>query len=181
MSTGQMLLVLAALVTFSMVSMTINQSVITSTAASLETESIAMGKEIANSFVERACAKPFDAAVAWGQTVESADDFTSCGAGGGESFTWDYEQEKYIDNYSDADDFHSLENLPFFSERLGTFRISMDVYYVDPDNPDTKVGYNTNAKAVVAKVTSPFFNDNPDTGEPAVLTMSRVITYRFSN
>ena len=171
MSTGQMLLVLAALVTFSMVSLTINQSVIISTAASLETEAVDTGRLIADSFIDEACSKPFDAAVAWGQTIEDPSDFTTCGAGGGEKYP----------NYNDLDDFDSLSDHVVRTDRLGNFKVSMDVYYVDPDHPNYPAGHKTNCKAVLARVTSPHFSINPETGRPAVLTVRTLVTYKFTS
>ena len=166
MSTGQMLLVLAALVTFSMVALTINQSVITTTETALEYEALNTAENIANTYLNESFSKPYGAKIANGQVIEDPNNFSTCGRGSGEEY----------EEFNDCDDFDGLSRNDT-TARLGIFKVDMEVYFVDPDHPDTYVVYKTNTKKIVVKVTNPYLGINPNTGEPLVYEDCKTKTY----
>lgn len=173
MNTGQMLLVLAALITFSMLAMNVNRSVITSTETTYGIEAVETAKDIGQSFITEAHSKPYDLYTV-NNTIEDLSDLTnpySLGPATGESY----------ENFNDVDDFDGLVKT-INTPRLGTFTVSMMVYYVDPDNPDVKVtSHETQAKLITVSVTNPFLEKDPETGEPIPVVLHRLKTFPMSS
>ncbi len=138
MHTGQMLLVLGALVIFSMLALSMNSSILTSTETSIETESIRTATDIAQSMTAEITSKSFDHATTNG-TVDDIMDFTAPDLLGPES-------ESYP-NYNDVDDFDGFSKT-VTTPRLGDFTINVQVKYVPRNNPDQVVYYRTKMKRI---------------------------------
>jgi len=153
MHTGQMLLVLGALVIFSMLALSMNSSILTSTETSIETESIRTATDVAQSMTSEITSKEFDLAVTNG-TLDDIMDLTapySLGPAWNESYP----------NYNDVDDFDDFSKT-VTTPRLGDFTINVEVKYVPRNNPDQVVYYRTKMKRIKVVVNGPSL-ENPVT------------------
>lgn len=156
MHTGQMLLVLGAIVIFSMIVLNVNKALLNSTEMSLEAESTVTATTLAQSIITEITSKAFDTYTA-NSTVESVDELTSAyglGRAWSENITVD---DTNLDDYSDLndiDDFNGHSDV-VNTPRFGDYTLSMEVKYVNPSNPDQVVYTRTWMKRIKVTVTGP--------------------------
>lgn len=150
MNTGQMFMAIGAMIILSLLTITINSSILSSADVSQRSEFTITANGILQSILEEARSKAFDLA-----TVNNPDakvqDFTGAGSLGpafGETYP----------NFNDFDDYNGLD-ITVATPRAGNFRVTATVTYVNPDSPDNAVNYRTHAKRITVQVTNPYMKD----------------------
>ncbi len=163
MNTGQMLLVIGALVLLAGVTIVVNNMLATKTQTMLESEAGLNAISLAQSMLDEVMSKSYDARTADGTVIFVASDFTSAGSLGCNATEASnvpqpeppdtarpYKSLKY---YNDVDDYNNYKRYAFTS--MGTFTLIDTVFYVQETNPDQMVSVQTFAKKVVVTVTHP--------------------------
>jgi len=150
MNTGQMMLTLAAMALLSSLLLTIQRGFSASGAVLLKSKAGIEAVSIANSIIQEASGKHFDAnSVAAADTVVSQlTAAASFGPNSGEAASGNSE------NFNDFDDFQN------FTEKVGTalpdsFTVSCKVTYVDAGTPSGTSAGNTWHKKLTVTVTNP--------------------------
>jgi hypothetical protein len=160
MTTGQMLLVLGALMLLSLVALTINSMIVSKTSTMLEVEAHLDGISLGQSMLHEIMAQSYDSATVAGKVFDSTG-FTSparLGPDGTETSnvplpeppdtTVPYKSLKY---YTDVDDYNGYKRLAFTSS-LGTFSIIDSVFYVTEADPGVSSSAQTFYKKIVVTV-----------------------------
>ena len=161
MNTGQMLMVLGALMLLSLVALSVNSMLVNKTSTMLETEADLNAVSLAQSMLDEILADSYDAATASGTKVYDSTEFTSASGLGPNSTeasnvplpeppdtVVSYKSLKY---YNDVDDYNGYKRVAFASS-MGPFSIIDSVYYVSESNPDQKSTTQTFYKKVVVTV-----------------------------
>jgi len=161
MNTGQSLLSVGALLMFSLVSLNFNTSVLQNTTVEVENKVYLTAFSLADDLIEEVKQKAFDAATIDFSTTNPAS-LTPPNNLGPANF------EEYP-NYNDIDDFHEFER-GVSAPHAENYQVSCIVQYVDGDNPDNVVGFQTFYKKVIVTVTSPYLR-NP-------VTLSHIFTHK---
>jgi hypothetical protein len=172
MNTGQMLLVLGALVLLSMVSISINSMIINKTSTMLEAEADLNAVSLAQSMLDEIMKKSYDAATAGGAKVFDSTAFTiatGLGPNASESGLVSlpdslartgstppsidsmFRSDKY---YNDVDDYNGYKRIAY-STTMGNFNIIDTVLYVTEADPNVKSSTQTFYKKVVVTVRHP--------------------------
>lgn len=175
MNTGQMMMVLGALMLLSMLSMSVNTMFIDKTTTMLDAEASLNAISIAQSMIDEVMVKSFDAATV-STKIYNASSFTaagSLGASGIESSAVPLPDAaspfSSLNNFNDVDDYH-LYRRTVRTPRLGNFTVTDSVFYVRENDPNTKSFTQTFQKKVVVTVR------HPNMVSP--LQMSDVAVYR---
>lgn len=150
MNSGQMFLAVGAMVILTLLTMTINNSVLNSSSVSAESEYTITGNGVLQGLVEEIRSKPFDVVLVSNPDA-GVQDFTAPGGLGpmyGETYP----------NFNDLDDFNN-QTITISTPRVGDYTARCTVAYVNPDAPETAVGYRTHSKRVSVTMTNPFMKD----------------------
>lgn len=167
-NTGQMLLVLGALVLFSIMLPSLNSTILYNDRTLIATNAELAGISIAQKIVAEAGTKAFDVVCITSHPT-SASQLTSpgnLGPAGGETYP----------NFNDLDDYHNLAIVDSLTLPSILFNISGLVNYVDSNNPSQTVGYQTFLKRLQVSVTSPYLI-NPASEQPVTITMEQIFAY----
>ncbi len=140
MGEREMILLVAALVFFSSISLSVNRFFIDSGEMMVRNEFDYEAISIAQRFIEEDKTRRFD-------LYEPPASFTS---------PWSLGQAYYesYPNFNDVDDLHNL-TLSITTPRA-VYQVSMEVYYVTSANINTKVYYTTRFKKLVVSVSNPY-------------------------
>ena len=150
MNTGQMLLVLGAMVLLSSLILSANRSVLENTDMVAQGGYRLAATSLGQAVIEEAGAKEFDEVVVGTPPTDLPIGFTSQGTLGPDS------GESYPD-FDDVDDFHELERDLTTADSVG-YRISVQVCYVDTAAPDTAFFSRTFFKRMNVTVSSDYFS-----------------------
>ncbi len=161
MNTGQMLLVLGALMLLSLVALTINNMIVNKTSSMLEMEAHLDAASLGQSMLDEILSQPFDQTVANGAKVFDSTGFTvtaSFGPDGTEGSNVTLPESpdtahpfKSLKYYNDVDDYSGYKRLAY-TNSMGTFSIIDTVYYVSETNPSLKSTPSTFFKKVVVTI-----------------------------
>ena len=164
MNTGQMLLVLGALMLLSLVALTINSMLVDKTATMLEVEAHLDAVSLGQSMLDEILTQAYDQTVANGAKVFDSTGFTasaSFGPNGTEGSNVPLPDPpdtanpfKSLKYYNDVDDYNGYKRLAYTSA-MGTFSIIDTVYYVTELDPSVKSTPQTFFKKVVVTIRHP--------------------------
>ena len=175
MNTGQMIMVLGALMLLSMLSLSVNSMFIDKTTTMLDAEANLNAISMAQSMIDEILVKSYDASTVSAKVYTSSS-FNAPGAfgpNGTESSNVSQPDTsspfKSVKYYNDVDDYH-LYRRTVSNPRLGKFTIVDSVYYVQETSPNTVSSVATFHKKVVVTVTH--------RNMTSPLTMSDVAVYR---
>ena len=147
---GNMFLAIGAMIILTLLTMTINSSILSSADVSQNSEFTITGNGVIQSIIEEIRSKSYDLATANNPDAKVGS-FTAPGSLGPAY------NESYP-NFNDVDDFHNC-NINISTPRAGHYNVLCVVVYVDPDYPDTQLNHVSHAKRVSVTVTSPFMKD----------------------
>jgi MSHA pilin protein MshD len=150
MNTGQMILSIGAIVLLSTIVLRVNNSFLTTNEVMSESKFGVLAVSLAQSIIEEASNKAFDAQTA-GNAIHDSTLLTSPGGLGPNS-------SEHYPNFNDFDDFNGytrdVTNLP-----SATYHISCVVTYINAAQPDLAANHTTWNKKITVTVTSPFSKD----------------------
>lgn len=151
MQTGETLLVIGAVIIFSLTALSMNQSIFEGNRTLMETQIINSGTAVGLSFIENAKQLSFDEFTVADEDNFDPDSFTAPGNLGAEP------GETYP-GFDDVDDFHNFSDSVI--TLLSTFYVTTTVAYVDSGNLNNQVSSRTFFKRFQVVVTSPFIQDS---------------------
>lgn len=158
MNTGQMILVLGALMLLSMLSLSVNSMFLDETTVMLDAEANLDAISIAQSMIDEIMVKSFDANTV-STKIYVASGFTAAnGLGANATEVSNVAQPdtatpfKSVKYYNDVDDYH-LYTRTVNNPRLGKFTVVDSVYYVNETTPNVVSNTQTFLKKVVVTVT----------------------------
>ncbi|MBU2507022.1 MAG: hypothetical protein KJ799_09895 [Bacteroidetes bacterium] len=158
---NQQMLVIGGLLILSYLMLTFYNVRNDQTSFSLFTENVITGTSVGQSLIDEIQTKSFDEKTI-SSAVTSADSLTSVNSIGPDA------GETNKSKFDDVDDYNGLK-YSVSTNRIGTFSLSSQVYYVQNLNPNTKINQRSFAKRVDVSVTNPLFEDT--------LKFSTVISY----
>ncbi|MBU0559937.1 MAG: hypothetical protein KKD86_01275 [Bacteroidetes bacterium] len=158
---NQQMLVIGGLLILSYLMLTFYNVRNDQTSFSLFTENVITGTSVGQSLIDEIQTKSFDEKTI-SSAVTSADSLTSVNSIGPDA------GETNKSKFDDVDDYNGLK-YSVSTNRIGTFSLSSQVYYVQNLNPNTKINQRSFAKRVDVFVTNPLFEDT--------LKFSTVISY----
>jgi hypothetical protein len=156
----ELLLLLGALTVFGVAALNAKRFIVDQNESMLKRQSEIHAISLAQSFIEEAKAKRFDARVT-DPSSPDPDDFTNAAALGPEAG----EIYPSFDDVDDYDDFFKAD-----STNLGAFGVALQVGYVQEDNPEVVVNTRTFYKKMSVTVTYDFFETQ--------VTLSYIFGYR---
>lgn len=151
MNSGETLLVMGAIIIFSMTALSMSQSIYEGNRTLMETQVISSGTAVGLSFIEEAKQLSFDEATVADDDNFDPDSFTSPGGLGldfGETYP----------GFDDVDDFHNFSDS--VDTQLAIFYVTATVAYVDSSDLNNPVNNRTFFKRIQVTVTSPFIQDS---------------------
>ena len=167
-NTGQMLMVLGALLLFSLMLPSVNNTLLYNDRAVIlnNAELVAMG--LAQRILAEASTEAFDVICLSVPPVTPSQLTAPGGLGpaGGETYP----------NFNDLDDFNNLSLADSTSLPSVLFNITAQVVYVNPNNPSQVSGSQTFAKRLRVTVTSPFLV-NPANNQSIQIQLEQVYAY----
>ena len=187
MNTGQMLLVLAALLLLGMVTLAVNKMLVNKTTTMLEAEASLNAISLAQSMIDEIMTKSYDLATAPGSSgpkdsgpkVYDSTAFTapaSLGPSNAEVSAVPRPEPpdtavayKSVAGYNDVDDYNNYTRKAY-TTLMGTFTLTDTVYYVSEFDPNSKSDKQTFHKKVVVTVRHP--------NMPRPLQLSDIAVYR---
>ena len=138
---------LGAMVIFSLILLTSNRMIQSNTLKEVESEAENIAITLAQSLIEEAQTKPFDAFTANGRIPRNiSEDFTSVGQSGSGDFN----------DFDDYDNYSQSENTAFGDN---SFLTKAKVFYIEPPNYDTPTATKTYYKKMVVTVTSNYLRN----------------------
>ncbi len=161
MNTGQTLLVTVGLLLFTILVLTVYRTTTSRFAIAIANESILTGTAIAQSKIDEIIQKSFDEKVL-SSSITTPDSLTPVNLLGPDI------GENDITNFDDIDDYNGFKRVDSL-QRLGNFKVQVQVYYVNPYSPDQKSLSRTFAKKIEVTVNNNFITDP--------IKMYRVVTY----
>ncbi len=167
-NTGQMLLILGALVLFSLLLPSINQSMLYNDRTLISTNAELAAMSLAEKVLAEAGAIAFDE-VCLTSRPQVAGQLTRIGSLGPES------GETYS-NFDDLDDFHNVTILDSLTLPSVLFNIRGTVTYIDPNNPESVVNYRTFVKRLRVDVTGPYLV-NPASEAAVQISMEQLYAF----
>jgi len=167
-NTGQMLLVLGALVLFSTLLPSLNESIIYNDRTLMATNAEITAISLAEKFLGEATTKVFDE-VCVSSRPQSTSQLTAINSFGPES------GETYP-GFDDIDDFHGITFLDSTTLPSVLFNITGQVNYVDQNNPLNDVTSKTYLKRLRFSVTGPYLVD-PSSGQPVTIYLEQIFAY----
>jgi hypothetical protein len=160
MNTGQMLLVLGAMVLLSSLILSANRSVLENTDMVAQGGYRLAATSLGRAMIEEARTKEFDEKVVGTPPTSLPLGFTAHGTLGPDSGESD-------PDFDDVDDFHGLDRDLTTADSVG-YRLSVQVGYVDTADPNTVISSRTFYKKMDVTVSSDYFSGDT------------VLTYIFS-
>lgn len=151
MSTGQMMLVVGAIIVLGIMMLSANRMYTTTGQTLLYSELGITAISLSTSIIQEAQGKAFDQATD-NDMVTSLSSLTAVNKLGPET------GESYPDSMNDFDDFNGLSISQSFTNS-GKFNISCQVVYVDTSNPNVTSSVPTWNKKLTVTVTSPSMRD----------------------
>lgn len=161
MNTGQTLLVTVGLLLFTIFVLTVYRTTTSRFAIAIANESILTGTAIAQSMIDEIVQKSFDEKVL-GSNFSTPDSLTPLNLLGPDI------GENDITTFDDIDDFNGYKRVDSL-QRLGNFKVQVQVYYVNPNSPDQKSLTKTFAKKIEVYIINNFLTDT--------IKMYRVVTF----
>ncbi|MEL7834051.1 hypothetical protein [Fodinibius sp. Rm-B-1B1-1] len=153
---SEVLQTMAAMVLFSLILLTSNKLIFLNSQHVVESEAEKRAITIAQSYIDRARALPFDANTASGTPSQVPEGFSACGPGTGESSP---------ESFNDFDDYHTWSESVDWEPGSGdgAFQVNIDVKYVNSPNYDMASGTTgtpyTEFKKMVVTITSDYLKD----------------------
>lgn len=143
MNGHQMLLVIGAIVIFSLLNLSAHRSILNSTEMTLNSEYIITATAIAEELMTEINSKAYDENTI-SNFVKEVSDFSdlSFGPESGESYTV----------FDDIDDYHNYSTT-VATPRTGQFTADVTIEYVSESNPDYATTYKTRTKRITVQVT----------------------------
>lgn len=168
MNTGQVLMVLGALLLFSLMLPSLNQTILYNDRTLWATNSELAAMSLAQKVIDEAGSKAFDVVclTSHPQTPSQMTAPGSLGPAPGETYP----------NFNDLDDFHGVTILDSLTLPSILFFISGQVTYVNPANPAQDVGYQTFLKRLRVTVTGPYLV-NPASGDSTQIVLEQIFAY----
>ncbi len=167
-NTGQMLLVLGALVLFSLMLPSMNQSLLYNDRTLIATNAELTAISLAQKILAEAGTKAFDE-VCLTTHPTTPNQLTALAAFGPEP------GEAYP-NFDDLDDYHGLSIQDSVTLPSVLFTIQGQVTYVNPNNPAVSTGSNSFLKQLRVTVTGPYLV-NPASEQPVQITLEQIYAY----
>lgn len=161
MNTGQTLLVTIGLVLFTIFVLTVYRTTTSRFAFAIANEALVSGSALAQSLIEDISQKSFDEKTK-NQVIKTTDSLTLPSQLGPD------QGETNISLFDDVDDYKNYVRIDTL-QRLGTFRTTVDVFYVPPGNTDLVSNQRTFFKRININVTNNFIRDT--------IKMYRVVAY----
>lgn len=161
MNTGQTLLVTVGLLLFTIFVLTVYRTTTSRFAFAIANEALLTGSGIAQSLIDEISVKNFDEKTI-NKVVSIPDSLTPPNLLGPDAGETDVSKFDDVDDYKG---YHRTETLA----RLGNFDSWVNVYYVNPNNPDQMSLSRTFAKKVEVFVRNNFVTDT--------IKMYRIISY----
>ncbi len=168
MNTGQILLVLGALVLFSMLLPSVNQSILYNDRTLISTNSEITAISLCEKFLGEASTMVFDE-VCVSSRPQSTSQLTASASFGSET------GESYP-NFDDIDDFHGIAFQDSTTLPSVLFNIVGSVSYVDPNNPSNNLSSKTFLKRLRISVTGPYLV-NPSSGKPVTVYLEQIFAF----
>jgi type II secretory pathway pseudopilin PulG len=167
-NTGQMLLVLGAMLLFSIALPSLNNAVLFSESNQIVTQVENSALAVAQGYLSEAAVKIFDEVCLTSPPLIAAQltPVASIGSDAGETYP----------NFDDVDDYGDLTLVDTTAFPSITFNISGAVDYVDPDNPETTSAAPTFVKRLRVTVTSSYLVD-PASGDSLQIMLERLYSY----
>ena len=167
-NTGQMLLVLGALVLFSIMLPSLNQTLLHNDRTLISTNAELTAISLAEKILAEAGTLAFDVVCVTSHPTSPSQltDPGNLGPAAGENYP----------NFNDLDDFHGVTIVDSTTLPSVLFNITGQVTYVDPNDPTQDVGYETFLKRLRVTVTGPYLVD-PNSGTPTQIAMEQIYTY----
>jgi len=171
MNTGQVLLIIGALVILSFVTLAINSMLVSKTTTILQSEAHLTAISIAQSMIDEIMTAGYDSATIGKRKYPGQESqLTPANSLGPETNTTPSEvtavslpeppdttiQYKSATKYNDIDDYNNYKRY-YYSPSLGIFSIVDSIYYVTFNTPDQKSNTQTFFKKVVVTVRHPNF------------------------
>lgn len=171
-----MLLVIGAIVIFSLLALSINSSLTNSSVQSANAEYISMATNLGQSWINKISTKAFDEKTlefpAYSPSVLTPVE--SLGPDSGEPYSTDFD---------DVDDFNGFDTTVTTS-RTGDFKIFINVHYVNENNLTQISSVPTRTKGIEVKVTSEFFrfaDNKQDPDNPGASKQDTVKLYYYKS
>jgi hypothetical protein len=167
-NTGQMLLVLGALVLFSLMLPSMNRTILYNDRTLLSTNAELTGMSLAQKILDEAGTKAFDVVCITSHPTNPSQLTSpgSLGPAGGETYP----------NFNDLDDFHGVTILDSVTLPSVLFIITGQVTYADPNDPTQDVTYETFLKRLRVTVTGPYLV-NPASGDSTQIALEQIFAY----
>ncbi len=193
------MLILGAFALLSVLTLSVNQTLLTTQTIGLEMESNLTALSVAQSLMDEITTKEFDERTTTGLKIYSPEEMTEIGSLGPETGETeiDWVDSAYYDNggatapydnggnlrdfrsrtyYDDVDDYHGYKR-KVWDNRLGYFDVRVRIRYVDEDTPDSTSSVRTNQKAIRISVYQ--FNLSKNlAGEVLPVVMTDLSVYR---
>ena len=155
MTTGQILLVLGALMLLSLINVAVKSTLVGNTETMLDAEAALNAVSIAQSMMDEIMSRSYDEASV-SATVDSATSFTLpyfLGPTASEDGKVPLPDTSYrsASYYNDVDDYNNYERT-VISPRMGLFSVVDTVYYVSESNPNLTSSVQTYFKKIVVTV-----------------------------
>ncbi|RJQ47854.1 MAG: hypothetical protein C4534_00510 [Gaiellales bacterium] len=167
-NTGQMLLVLGAMVLFSLMLPSLNESILYSDRTMIATKAEMAAVSLAQRILAEAGTKAFDEACITGAPIfpSQMTPTGSLGAESGESYP----------NYDDVDDFRSLNLADSTTLPSVLLNVTASVVYVNPSSPSGTSASSTFVKRLRVTVSGPFLV-NPASGMAMQIALEQLYSY----
>ena len=149
MNNIQSMLTIGSMVILSFASLNFNSSVLQSSTVDTENSVVLTAFSLADDMLEIIKQKSFDAATVDFPTTNPNDLTPSSGLG--------HNQYETFETFNDIDDFNGYTKY-ITAPHAEDYFVSCKVQYVDKDNPDKAVSYQTFYKRATITVTSPYLN-----------------------
>jgi hypothetical protein len=165
-NTGQMLLVLGAMLLFAITLPSVNNAILYSESTQVVTQVQNSAMAVAQGYLSEAAVKTFDEVCLTSLPLIPAQ-LTPAGNLGSET-------GEYYPNFDDLDDYGDLSVTD--TTAFPSINVTGSVDYVDPSNPETPSGIQTFVKRLQITITSSFLVD-PASGDSLQITLERLYAY----
>ena len=196
---GQTMLILGAFALLSVLTLSVNQTLLSTQTIGLEMEANLTALSVAQSLMDEIATKEFDERTTTGLKIYSPDEMTEIADLGTETgetdITW--ADSAYYDNgsstaaydnggtlydfrsktlYDDVDDYHGYRRKAY-DTRMGYFDVSVRIGYVNEEIPDSASSDRTNQKAIRISV-SQFNLSRNQYGDLLPVVLTDLAVYR---
>ena len=162
MSFGNTIFTIAGLMLLSTVTLSLNSSIVSSQAMLYESEQIVEAIALGQKYIEQAetCRFNEDLSASIPSSFVKA---SSLGPDSGENYPY----------FDDIDDFDGFDKT--IDTGTSRYQVTINVDYVDKDNPDTPIFNQTYFKRILVKVSSPALSTLPSKS----ITLKRLFAYHY--